>query len=177
MCRSIAEGARRCSGHSPSNSSAARVMRRRRARARQRLDDAPLGGAAVSEYQKMLDRGSLIYFHRGRMQSDIDAESDRRYAQRRHELFLRELGLDATGADAEVRLLRARRLHDADESDPSRAWVREALANESAAAAWASSGASEDELYARSSRGFADEHPERADADAAAFVVGAVASA
>lgn len=111
------------------------------------------------------------------MQSDIDAEADRSYAQRRHELFLRELGLDATGADAEVRALRARRLHDADEHDPSRAWVREALANEAAAAAWAETGASEDELYARSSRGFADEHPERADADAAAFVVGAVASA
>ena len=152
-------------------------MRRRRARARQRLDDASMGGAAVSEYQKMLDRGSLIYFHRGRMQSDLDAEADRRYAQRRHELFLRELGLDATGADAEVRALRARRLHDADEHDPSRAWVREALAIEQAAAAWAASGASEDDLYERTSRGFGDEHPERRDADAAAFCVGAVATA
>lgn len=177
MCRSIAESGRRCAGHSPSNSSAARVMRRRRARARQRLDDASMSGAEVSEYQKMLDRGSLIYFHRGRMQSDLDAEADRKYAQRRHELFLRELGLDSTGADTEVRALRARRLHDADEHDPSRAWVREALASESAAVAWSATGASEDDLYERAGRGFGDEHPSRVDADAAAFVVGAVASA
>ena len=125
----------------------------------------------------MLDAGATIYFHRGRLQTDLDAAADQAYARRRHELFLRELGLDATGADASVRALRARRLHDATDDDPSRAWVREALAAQEAADAWTATGATADDLYERASRGFSDEHPAQRDADAAAFAVGAVAAA
>ena len=172
MCRSTVEGGRRCSH----DSSAARVMRRRRSKARQRLEDDASGGKPLTPYQQMLAWGTTTYWHSGRLQCDLDAAADRDYARRRHELFLRSLGLDASGADASVQALRFQRLHEADEHDPSRTWVREALADQQAAELWAATGATESDLYERAERGFADEHPEPQDADAAAFVIGAVAS-
>ncbi|WP_298038952.1 hypothetical protein [uncultured Microbacterium sp.] len=154
----------------------ARVMRRRRSKARARLEDDTSGGKPLTPYQQMLAWGAQTYWHSGRTQADLDAAADRGYARRRHELFLRSLGLDASGADASVSALRFQRLHDADEHDPSRAWVKEALADQQIAEVWAATGATESDLYERAERGFAEEHPEPADADAAAFVIGAVAA-
>lgn len=172
MCRAIAEGGRRCAHQS----SAARVMRRRRARARQQLTEVAAGERELTPYEEFVARGASTYWHAGRLQSDIDAEADRDYARRRHAAFLRSLGLDETGADDDVRRMRAERLHAADEDDPSRAWVTEALASQEAAEAWIAIGASEDELYERTARGFEDESPSRKDAAAASFVIGAVAA-
>lgn len=149
-------------------------MRRRRARARERLHEADTGTRELSPYERFIANGATTYWHTGRLQADLDAESDRGYARRRHDAFLRSLGLDADGVDDDVHRMRAERLHAADDADPSRAWVAVALASQEAADAWSETGASEADLYERAARGFEDETPSRQDADAASFVLGAV---
>lgn len=179
MCRSNQDGqARECPGHKKrsSSSSAARVQRRRRQKARARLDAAASGERVLTEYEQMLARGALIYWHSGRLSCDSAAEADRAYARRRHELFLRSLGLDETGADASIRAERARRLHEASDDDPSRAWVQAAIEDQANVDAWEATGASIDDLYERTARGFGDEHPDDDAVAGATFTLGAVAS-
>ena len=103
MCRSVAQGGRRCAGHSVAQQSAARAGRRRRARAR---------AAAIERMGTVVDAV---------VEERFDGDAAER-AWIRHERWLRSL--DRSGAVGELRF---RRLQAAPLHDPSRAWVAEAL--------------------------------------------------
>lgn len=107
MCRSTAEGARRCGRHSVARESAARADRRRRSRLR--ADAVTRMGAVVDD---------VLVSTRGRGDSGARAYE-------RHERFLRSLKATADTDDAIARL-RYERLHNAPLHDPARAWVAEA---------------------------------------------------
>lgn len=110
MCRSHAEGGRRCDGHSNTAlQSAKRAERRYRAHLRE--EAYARCGAIVDE---VIDT----------TRSMRDAE--RAYA--RHGRWLRSLKATADSNDA-IAKLRFDRLHDAAITDPARAWVAAALAD------------------------------------------------
>lgn len=172
MCRAVIEGGRRC----PHAGTAARVARRRRAKARARLEADAAGEVELDAYQRMIALGSTIYWSTGRLQADLDAEADRDYARRRHIAVMRELGLDENGVDEEVRRMYADQLHLADDDHPSRAWVNAAIAaQEDAETIW--SAQHDGDLHALVDEAFTDAQPSPAAAASGAFVVGCVASA
>lgn len=109
MCRSNAEGGRRCSGCGDTRKqSAARADRRRRARLR--ADAHSRMGTPIDEVVTAT-KGS-------------PSAADR--AWERHERFLQSIKA-TPGTNPEIARLQLARLESATMFDPSRAWVREAM--------------------------------------------------
>ena len=147
MCRSTAEGGRRCSGCGDTRKqSAARADRRRRARLR--ADAYSRMGTPIDEVVEATKRSP--------------SAADR--AWQRHERFLRSIKA-TPGTNPEIARLQLARLQSATILDPSRAWVREAMLADVA---------SGDVDPAAVKRAFEDEDVDERDAQHLAVVLDAV---